>query len=353
MAADWTLVFPIIVGSLITFQGVSGAKLASHSSGPGFANFAIFFTSFLAALLGFLIQEKGGTTVDYAAGFAATPWFGYIGGLLGPWIVFTIIALIPRLGASLFFVVQVCAQILGALAIDTFGILGVSQRNPSAGAIVGLTIAIVSVIAFGVAKDDMQPHTPETSEDEIAQSTSSDTDNSKLEIVSLEVVENETSATTPRFSFALFALFILFAAISGVLNDFQAALNSTVAKGYNSSAFGALLSTIASQFPCAIVFALEYRKTRVSIAKVFKEAPWWTWFGGVISYGIIIMFTYLTDRLGTAVMMGAILSAQVVTSMIADSFGLWGLKVKKASWLKIAAAFFLLAGVIILTVFRS
>ncbi len=69
----------------------------------------------------------GARSFRHLAGVTDVPLWLLSGGLLGVFIIFTMAFTVSRLGAGLAVAVAVSAQLIAALVLDHFGLLGVSR----------------------------------------------------------------------------------------------------------------------------------------------------------------------------------------------------------------------------------
>ncbi|KAJ3230441.1 hypothetical protein HDU81_004505 [Chytriomyces hyalinus] len=364
MPIDWTLAIPIIVGASITFQGATGA-LMGKLGGNAFSTLSIFAVGLIPGIITYLVDTRGGSTVNYSAGFQAAPWFSYLGGFMGPFAVFSIVASIPKIGASLMFTVMVCAQLASAVLFATFGWIGLPKHAPTTGGIVGLCMIIVSVIIIGSSKpvaaadaaaveDDVTSPVHTVIVDSPAKGSS------PLQTIAPKSQESDDSAAAAEraslkppptsIGFAEYTFYLILAAFAGASGSLQAGMNSTLTLSFNSPSFSTFLVSVIGQVPCLIAYALEYRKTPTDFKAVWRGTPWWCWTGGFISYGIVMMFAYLPQHLDISVLQAALVTAQVLSAMVADHYGLWRLQVNRITVTKAAGTVLLVAGVVVLSV---
>lgn len=74
-----------------------------------------------------------------------SPWWVWTGGLLGAFFVTATIIVAPRLGAAISIAVIIAGQLLVALALDHFGLLGFPERPLSAWRVLGAVLLVVGV----------------------------------------------------------------------------------------------------------------------------------------------------------------------------------------------------------------
>jgi len=113
----WALA--LAAGALIPVQAAANAALARSLGGSVPAAALVLFA--VAAATAGLALAVGGRA-DWGGLPAAPPW-GYAGGLIVAAYVLTITFLVPRLGVGAAIALIVTGQVVGALAVDHFGLL--------------------------------------------------------------------------------------------------------------------------------------------------------------------------------------------------------------------------------------
>ena len=76
---------------------------------------------------------------------SSVPWWGWVGGFFGALYIVLAIVLLPRLGAASTVALVVAGQMLGALAFDHFGWLGIVQQPAGPARILGAGLLVVAV----------------------------------------------------------------------------------------------------------------------------------------------------------------------------------------------------------------
>lgn len=107
--------------ALIPVQAAANAALSTSIRGNvPFAALTLFVVAGAASAGAVLLT---GLEIPAAASLRAVPWWGYIGGLVVAFYVFTITFLTPRLGVGTAISLIVTGQVVAALTIDHFGLL--------------------------------------------------------------------------------------------------------------------------------------------------------------------------------------------------------------------------------------
>lgn len=75
-----------------------------------------------------------------------TPWWVWIGGLMGAFFVAVAAAFAPKLGAGVFVSVTIASQMLVSLWLDHYGMLGFAVRQINGWRLVGAAMIIGGVV---------------------------------------------------------------------------------------------------------------------------------------------------------------------------------------------------------------
>lgn len=74
-----------------------------------------------------------------------SPWWVWTGGLLGAFFVTASIVVAPRLGAAITLALIIAGQLIVALALDHFGLLGFEQRPLNGWRVLGAALLVIGV----------------------------------------------------------------------------------------------------------------------------------------------------------------------------------------------------------------
>lgn len=111
----------IIAGAAIPFQSAMNASLGKSLQSPYFSALTVFLVAFIAMILYVVISRQGIPTLEQ---FFSAPKWTYLGGILGAIYILLIVILAPKLGIGNVTVMVLMGQILAAMIIDQFGLLG-------------------------------------------------------------------------------------------------------------------------------------------------------------------------------------------------------------------------------------
>ena len=130
-------------GVSVALQQVLNARLRTELGSPWWAGFASYLVGMLAMLA--VIVASGEPRLS-AAMAGRTSWSSWTGGLFGAIFIGTAILMVPRLGAATVLALIVVGQMLGSLAFDHFGLLGVPRHPASLARLAGVALLLAGVV---------------------------------------------------------------------------------------------------------------------------------------------------------------------------------------------------------------
>ena len=136
--------------------------------------------------------------------------------------------------------------------------------------------------------------------------------------------------------------FLAIAIGAGLLNPFLGGMVSTLSK-----ASGQPVWTTAALFASALLLVLAVALTtgqRLPDGASIAQAPWWSWFGGVMAAGYVLSTTLVAGRLGASVFTGVTVTVAIATSIVLDHYGFVGFAVHKAGLARIAGGALMAGG---------
>jgi transporter family-2 protein len=129
----------LLAGICIPTQAGINAQLSLWTRSPVLAAAVSFLVGTLA-LLGYVLISRIPLPAWRSA--AEQPWWLWSGGCLGAFFVAVTIYLAPRLGATNMLAWILAGQMLAALALDHFGVLGYPLHPLSFGRLAGVGLLI-------------------------------------------------------------------------------------------------------------------------------------------------------------------------------------------------------------------
>ena len=137
------LLLALAAGVLLPVQAGVNAQLRSVVGSP-----------LAAALVSFLVGTAGlGTAavifrapMAVRTAWAVSPWWLWLGGLIGALYVVATIVLAPRLGAATLVAAVVAGQMIASLLLDQYGLLGFPTHAINGLRVLGAALVTVGVI---------------------------------------------------------------------------------------------------------------------------------------------------------------------------------------------------------------
>ena len=130
-------------GASLALQQVVNARLRAELGSPWWAG----TVSYLGGTLVMLAAAVGsGQAVPSGAAVKGSSGVSWTGGLFGAIYIAAAIFMVPRLGAATVVALIVVGQMLGSLAFDHFGVLGIAPHPASATRLLGAACLILGVV---------------------------------------------------------------------------------------------------------------------------------------------------------------------------------------------------------------
>lgn len=135
----------ILTGALIAAQSAANGTLGNHLNSPILASAVSFTLSTL--LLCLLVLPKREERGCLGRVFTVRrPWWTWLGGVIGVFIVVGFSAAAPVLGVGLMTVVSILGQLVSSVAIDGLGLLGAQKRPVTRQQILGILVVFAGAI---------------------------------------------------------------------------------------------------------------------------------------------------------------------------------------------------------------
>lgn len=139
-------------------------------------------------------------------------------------------------------------------------------------------------------------------------------------------------------------LYILIALVLGFCTPLQTAANSRMRQLVSSAPLSTLISFAVSTIVLVIV-ALIASIPLMPSQQAFHDAPWWSWFIGVIPLITITIAIHLFKEIGQLQAMVIPMFSQLLFSLCIDHFGWFGARVMPLGWQRAIGAVLLIIGV--------
>jgi bacterial/archaeal transporter family-2 protein len=130
---------PLVAGIAMSVQSGVNGQLRAALGQPLMAAFLSFLSGTLTLLLLLVITR---TPLPGLQQLGGIEWFKFTGGVLGVMVVTFVILSVHQVGASNMFVLIVAGQLLTALLMDHYGILGLRINPVSFQKIAGMLLVV-------------------------------------------------------------------------------------------------------------------------------------------------------------------------------------------------------------------
>lgn len=291
------------VGTLLAIQASVNPRLGKAVGSPlGGATVqlwvALAILSIAAALTG---------AFSAAGSIAPAPWWELLGGIASPLYITTGILLVPRLGALATGGVFVAGQVLGSVALDVFGLIGLDRRPLGAGLVIGPLLVLAGVLlalrsqGFGSAP-----------------------------------------TVVGRGGFAWVALGLL----AGAALPVQGAVNARLGIRLDSPilvAWTSFLVAAVSITAVLLVMSAMHRTAPLRFGGV-RTMPWWGWLGAPAAVAYVTATFLLMPSLGAATTVLLTVTGQQAAGALIDARGAFGLPRRAFTARRLFALALLVAG---------
>ena len=132
----------LVAGVLIAVQAPTNAILGKASGSPIVAAFISFLVGSIA--LGAMVAATSGKL--FAPGFRSVPWYAWVGGAYGAFFVAVAAFAAPRIGVGALLTAAVAGQLIAALVLDHYGLLGLDRHPVTLTRVAGLTLVLVGAM---------------------------------------------------------------------------------------------------------------------------------------------------------------------------------------------------------------
>jgi transporter family-2 protein len=143
----WLALLALAAGTCIPTQAGINARLSLWARSPALAA-TISFLVGTVVLTGYVLAAR--LPLPALRSAAAQPWWLWSGGVLGAFFVAVTIYLAPRLGATNMLAWVLAGQMLAAMTLDHFGLLGYPLHPLSLGRLAGIVLLIAGVLLIRI-----------------------------------------------------------------------------------------------------------------------------------------------------------------------------------------------------------
>jgi transporter family-2 protein len=137
-----------LAGCALPVQAAVNAELARGVGSPLTATAISFSVGTVILISAVLMLRQPLPTVEL---IGAMPVYSFVaGGMMGCFFLFSAIFLTPRLGVAVFMSTAIAGQLIAAVLLDKFGVLGMAVREATPGRLVGVALMIAGVVMIRV-----------------------------------------------------------------------------------------------------------------------------------------------------------------------------------------------------------
>jgi len=143
MSALFAYSLALSAGVSFVFQQAVNSNLRMDIESPWWAGFVSYAGGTLAMLVMSVLLRENLPSIDMVQ---RSNWLSWTGGIFGAVYIAISILLLPRLGAATVIALLVSGQMIGAMAFDQYGLLGVPPHELSAPRIIGAALLVAGVV---------------------------------------------------------------------------------------------------------------------------------------------------------------------------------------------------------------
>ena len=135
----------------------------------------------------------------------------------------------------------------------------------------------------------------------------------------------------------------LFVLAAGFSLAFQQVLNASLGSAMQSARWAAFISYFGGTL--ALLLVQVAMREPIPGMSLIRRAPWIVWTGGIFGAIFIATSTYMVPRLGVTTVATLIIVGQLLSSLVFDQFGLFGLEQQPITLVRALGVVSLIMGV--------
>ncbi len=139
---NWILM-ALAAGGAVAAQAAVNSRLGRGLGHPAMATFVSFAVGALCMLLYCLVTRQA---IPSAQTLQRVPVWAWFGGVLGTFIVISIITTTPKLGVGAMIALVIAGQMVMAVILDHYGLLGLAPHPMSAARLAGTILLIAGAV---------------------------------------------------------------------------------------------------------------------------------------------------------------------------------------------------------------
>ena len=123
---NWIVLLPLLAGIAVAFQTPINGQLRMLVSSPLLAALISFLLGTLVLAILVLVTKQQFPASSHLSG---SDWYKFTGGILGAFFIVVMIVSVQRMSVANLLALVIAGQLITALLVDHFGLLGVKQSS--------------------------------------------------------------------------------------------------------------------------------------------------------------------------------------------------------------------------------
>jgi transporter family-2 protein len=137
------ILLAFLTGIAISIQAGVNANLRQSLTNPVLAAAISFGTGLLALIVMLFVSGVSAPSLDAVR---QVSWWKWTGGIIGAVYVTTVIVSVPKIGTANLVSLSVAGQLLAAVVLDHYGLLGFALHPANGWRILGMVVIVVGVL---------------------------------------------------------------------------------------------------------------------------------------------------------------------------------------------------------------
>jgi transporter family-2 protein len=137
------ILLAFLTGIAISIQAGVNANLRQSLTNPVLAAAISFGTGLLALIVMLFVSGVSAPSLDAVR---QVSWWKWTGGIIGAVYVTTVIISVPKIGTANLVSLSVAGQLLAAVVLDHYGLLGFALHPANGWRILGMVVIVVGVL---------------------------------------------------------------------------------------------------------------------------------------------------------------------------------------------------------------
>lgn len=144
----------VVAGALVPIQAGANAALGRNLGHPLWATMVSLAVSAVAAMV---VMAALRVPAPSFSEMGRLPWWGWTGGLAGVFYITAALILAPRLGAGAFLAAVIAGQMIAALALDRYALVGFLGSAMNPGRLAGAALIVGGALVMHLSTAPRAP----------------------------------------------------------------------------------------------------------------------------------------------------------------------------------------------------